>query len=97
MFKALHNATKLLGLRVRGRTGLSVGTAIMVEALAGVQMLSVPTKDGAKVNLVHLAGYGSTVVLVLPANGFHIRCYIPLVRPANERLASGCRCESRHL
>ncbi len=42
-------------------------------------MVAVSTVDGATVNLLHLAGNSGPLVLFLHANGFHIKCYTPLV------------------
>ena len=44
-------------------------------------MVAVSTVDGATVSLLHLAGNSGPLVLFLHANGFHIKCYTPLVLP----------------
>ena len=37
------------------------------------------TNDGVGVNLLRLAGADGPVVLVIPANGFPVKCYTTLV------------------
>lgn len=52
----------------------------MDRALEASDVLCLETKDGGKASLLHLAGVEGPVVLVLPANGFHVKCYTTLVR-----------------
>ena len=52
----------------------------MDRALEASDVLCLETKDGGKASLLHLAGVEGPIVLVLPANGFHVKCYSTLVR-----------------
>ena len=47
--------------------------------LATSDSILIPTPDGGKLKVLRLAGHVGPVVLFLHANGFHIRCYAPLV------------------
>lgn len=51
----------------------------MRSALAFNDSLSVSTVDNSEVQLIRLAGQAGPVVLFLHANGFHVKCYVPLV------------------
>ena len=51
----------------------------MEQTLAESSLLAIDTSDGARVNVQHLAGRTGPVILVLPANGFPIKCYTPIV------------------
>ena len=47
--------------------------------LAESDIILVPTSDGSELKLFRLAGHAGPVVLFLHANGFHVKCYAPLV------------------
>ena len=51
----------------------------MLGALGPSGVLCVNTKHRGKLNLLHLTGNDGAIVLVLPANGFHVKCYTTLV------------------
>ncbi|KAL3146229.1 hypothetical protein ABBQ32_002929 [Trebouxia sp. C0010 RCD-2024] len=57
----------------------------MRSALAFNDSLSVSTVDNSEVQLIRLAGQAGPVVLFLHANGFHVKCYVPLA----QRIAKG--------
>lgn len=47
--------------------------------LAASDTILVPIPDGGELKVLRLAGHAGPVVLFLHANGFHIKCYTPLV------------------
>lgn len=51
----------------------------MLLDLAAFDTTLVPTSDGGELKVLRLAGHAGPVVLFLHANGFHIKCYTPLV------------------
>lgn len=51
----------------------------MRSALALSDNIAVPTIDHGEVNLIRLAGHTGPVVLFVHANGFHVKCYVPVV------------------
>lgn len=51
----------------------------MRSALAFTDHILVSTVDNSEVSLIGLAGQAGPVVLFLHANGFHVKCYVPLV------------------
>ena len=57
----------------------------MRDALGPSGVLRVKTEDGGEVTLLHLAGRDGAVVLVLPANGFHVKCDTTLVSVCGRR------------
>ena len=54
-------------------------TSGMYHVPEASDVLCLKTKDGGAANLLHLAGADGPVVLVLPANGFPVKCYTTLV------------------
>ena len=70
----------------------------MRPLLASGDRTSVNTRDGSKVELLHLAGDGGPVVLLLHANGFHVKSYGPLVSSTvdspNDAVPAGISLES---
>ncbi|KAL3157243.1 hypothetical protein ABBQ38_001479 [Trebouxia sp. C0009 RCD-2024] len=57
----------------------------MRSALAFTDHILVSTVDNSEVSLIGLAGQAGPVVLFLHANGFHVKCYVPLA----QRIAKG--------
>lgn len=55
--------------------------------LAASDTVLVPIPDGGELKVLRLAGHAGPVVLFLHANGFHIKCYTPLVSQTSPALA----------
>ena len=64
--------------------------------LSASDTILVSTTDGGELKVLRLAGHAGPVVLFLHANGFHNKCYTPLVSHSLPAIACERNSPSSH-